>query len=97
MVTLERLRREQRAHILDLARAHGCRNIRVFGSVSTGRANQQSDLDLLVDLDPGRGLLDLGAFQMGVENLLLTPVEVVESGSLHPYVRDRVLLEAVPL
>lgn len=60
MLTLETLRREKKAEILRLAEAHGCRNVRVFGSVATGENRSDSDIDFLVDLDESRGLLDLG-------------------------------------
>ena len=49
MFTLEDLRHEKKAAILDLARRHGARSIRVYGSVARGQATDQSDLDLLVE------------------------------------------------
>jgi predicted nucleotidyltransferase len=97
MVTLDTLRREKRAEILHRAEARGCRNVRVFGSVATGENRPDSDVDLLVDLDPGRGLLDLGGLLSDLHDLLGVDVDLVESGSIHPYIRDRVLAEAVPL
>lgn len=97
MVTLETLRREKRAEILRLADLHGCRNVRVFGSVATGENTPSSDVDILVDLDRGRGLLDLGGLLSDLHGLLGVEVDLVESGCIHPYIRDRVLAEAVPL
>ena len=97
MLTLETLRRERKAEILRLAERHGCRNVRVFGSVATGESKPNSDLDLLVDLDQGRGLLDLGGLLWDLQTLLGADVDLVESGCIHPYIRDRVLAEAVPL
>ncbi len=97
MVTLDTLRREKRAEILRLAEMHGCRNVRVFGSVATGENTASSDVDILVDLDKGRGLLDLGGLLSDLHGLLGVEVDVVESASIHPYIRDRVLAEAVPL
>ncbi len=97
MVTLDSLRRDQRAEILRLAEIHGCRNVRVFGSVATGENKPGSDVDFLVDLDRGHGLLDLGGLLSDVHELLALDVDVVESGSIHPYIRDRVLAEAVQL
>jgi predicted nucleotidyltransferase len=76
---------------------HGCRNVRVFGSVATGESRADSDIDFLVDLDQRRGLLDLGALLSDLQDLLGVEVDLVESGSVHPYIRDRVLAEAVPL
>lgn len=97
MIALNTLRREKKAEILHLAEMHGCRNVRVFGSVATGENRPGSDIDFLVDLDEGRGLLDLGGFLWDLQNLLGVEVDLVESGSVHPYIRGRVLAEAVPL
>lgn len=97
MLTLDTLRREKKAQILQLAEKHGCRNVRVFGSVATGENRPDSDVDILVDLDRGRGLLDLGGLLMDLQNLLGTKVDVIESEGIHPYIRLRVLSEAVPL
>jgi uncharacterized protein len=54
------LRRLERDKTLEAAARHGARNVRVFGSVARGEADERSDLDLLVDLDQGRSLMDLG-------------------------------------
>ena len=97
MVTLDELRREKKTEILRLAKSRGCRNVRVFGSVATGESKPGSDVDFLVDLDRGHGLLDLGGLLSDLHDLLSVDVDVVESGSIHPYIRDRVLREAVPL
>ena len=97
MVTLDTLRREKRAEILHRAEVRGCRNVRVFGSVATGENRPDSDVDFLVDLDPGRGLLDLGGLLSDLHDMLGIDVDLVESQSIHPYIRDRVLAEAVPL
>jgi len=97
MLTLDTLRQEKRTEILRIAEMHGCRNIRVFGSVATGKSRPGSDVDFLVDLDSGRGLLDLGGLLSDLQKLLGTEVDVVESGCIHPYIRSRVLAEAVPL
>jgi uncharacterized protein len=97
MVTLDTLRREKRAEILHRAEVHGCRHVRVFGSVATGENRSDSDVDFLVDLDQGRGLLGLGGLLSDLHDMLGVDVDLVESQSIHPYIRDRVLAEAVPL
>jgi uncharacterized protein len=97
MLSLATLRARQRAEILRLAEVHGCRNVRIFGSVATGESRAESDLDILVDLDPGRGLLDLGGLHSDLQRLLGVEIDLIESGSIHPYIRDRVLAEAVAL
>ncbi len=89
-----RLRREA---ILRLARRHGAREVRVFGSVARGDADVGSDIDFLVDMEAGRSLLDLGGLLMDLRDLLGGSVDVVTAPSLSERVRTRVLQEAVPL
>ena len=95
-MTLDTRRMEKRAEILRLAELHGCRNVRVFGSVASGENRAGSDVDFLVDLEKGRGLLDLGGLLSDLRGLLGVEVDVVESGCIHPYIRYRVLAEATP-
>jgi len=54
------LLREKRSEILSICAKHGAKNVRVFGSVARGEADEQSDIDFLVDLESGRTLMDLG-------------------------------------
>ena len=96
-MTLAALRKQIRQEILRLAELHGCHNVRVFGSVASGESRPDSDIDFLVDLDQGRGLLDLGALLSELQDLLGVSVDLVESGCIHPYIRERVLAEATPL
>jgi hypothetical protein len=96
-VTLDTLRREKKTEIVRLAGIHGCHNVRVFGSVATGESRPDSDVDFLVDLDSGRTIFDLALFLGDLRDLLGTEIDVMESRSIHPYIRDRVLAEAVKL
>lgn len=86
-----------RSEILALAERHGVRNVRVFGSMARGDADDTSDVDLLVSLPPDKTGLALGALMMDVQDLLQRRVEVVTERGLHPELRDRVLKEAQPL
>jgi predicted nucleotidyltransferase len=65
--------------------------------VARGEADEQSDLDFLVELEPSRTLFDLGGFQYDLEQLLGCRVDVVTERGLTPRIRERVLREAVPL
>jgi predicted nucleotidyltransferase len=89
--------RESREEIARIAAAHGARNVRVFGSAGRGEADEASDLDLLVDMAEGRSLFDLVALSDALEDSLGIEVDVVTEGGLSPYMRDRVLDEAVAL
>ena len=95
--TLNELRGARRDQILRLAAGHGARNVRVFGSAARGDASPASDIDFLVDLDPGRTLMDLGGLLMDLQELLQARVDVATEGMLRPNVRERALLDAVPL
>jgi hypothetical protein len=86
-----------RSEILDLALRHGARNVRVFGSLARGEGREDSDLDLLVTLGEGRSLLDLVGLKQDLEDLVHRSVDVVTEKALSPYLRERVLSEAVPL
>ena len=94
---MEALRDHKREEVLRLAESHGARNIRVFGSVARGEASDTSDLDLLVEWEAGRSLLDHVALVQDLEELLGTKVHIGTEPSLHWYVRDRILREATPL
>ena len=96
-MSIAELVNEKREEILRLAAAHGAYNVRVFGSVARGEDDEASDLDLLVDLEPGRSLLDLGGLLMDVQALLDRPVDVVTERGLRARIRERVLREAMPL
>lgn len=93
---LERIMAE-RDRICEISARHGAQNIRIFGSVARGEAKEESDLDLLIDLEPDRSLLDIVALKSDLEELLGIPVDVAEPLTLHWYIRDRVIAEAVPL
>ena len=86
-----------RAEILALADRHGVRNVRVFGSMARGDADDASDVDLLVSLPSDKTGLALGALLMDVQDLLHRRVEVITERGLHPALRDRILREARPL
>jgi predicted nucleotidyltransferase len=97
MVTLDALRSERREEIMRLAEHRGAHDVRVFGSVARGEANDSSDLDLLVSWEPGRSLLDHAGLVEDLQELLGVKVHVGTDKSLHWYVRDRILREATPL
>lgn len=96
MKNLEILK-EKREEILCIAARHGAHNVRVFGSVARGEDDEQSDIDLLVDLEPDRSLLDLGGLWYDLNEALGCHVDVITEQGLKPRLRERVLKEAVPL
>ncbi|PIP47256.1 MAG: nucleotidyltransferase [Deltaproteobacteria bacterium CG23_combo_of_CG06-09_8_20_14_all_51_20] len=88
---------QKKKEILAVARAHGLVNVRIFGSVARGEDTAQSDIDLLVDLEKGRTLLDLGGALMKLQELLGRKVDIVTERGLHWYLREKILAEARPL
>jgi predicted nucleotidyltransferase len=86
--------RDKRKEILRIAAKHGARNVRVFGSAARGEAKPGSDLDFLVELEPGRSLLDQAALVLDLEELLGCKVDVVTEGGLYWLLRRRILKEA---
>lgn len=93
-VTLDEVR-SRATELAEIGQRNGVSAVRVFGSVARGDADKNSDLDLLVDLAPGRGLFALSVFAFEVEQLLQVPVQVATVGGLKARIRDRVLAEAV--
>lgn len=96
MVTLEALRVKHEA-IRDIAARHGATNTRAFGSVARGDTNEDSDIDVLIDLEEGRSLFDLIAIKQDLEDLFGCKVDVGTARSLRPRIKDRILREALPL
>ncbi len=96
-MTISELRAAKKPEILRLAARYGARNVRVFGSVARGESDEHSDVDFLVDLEPGRSLFDLGGFLIALEGLLGRPVDVVTEKGLRPRIREQVRASAVEL
>jgi predicted nucleotidyltransferase len=95
-MTFDELKARREA-IARIAERYGARDLRVFGSVVRGEADTESDVDFLVNLQPGRSLLDLGGLLMDLQDYLQCRVDVITPGMLKPRIRDRVLREAMPL
>ena len=96
-MSLDELIKTKREDILRTATKYGAYNVRVFGSVARGEADEKSDIDLLVDMEPGRSLFDLGGLLTDLEDLLGCNVDVVTEKGLRDRIRERVLKEAVSL
>ena len=86
---------EQRTAILSAVAKHGASNLRVYGSVARGKARPGSDIDVLVDMEDGRSLLDLAGLHLELEELLGHPVEI--GTDVKPRLRSRVHAEAITL
>ena len=94
---IDELLEDKRDEILRIAARHGARNVRVFGSVARGEAEEDSDIDLLVEVGPDHTPYFPGGLLVDLEDLLERKVDIVTEGGLHWYIKERVLKEAVPL
>ncbi len=94
---MQELIKKNRGEILRIATRYGASNVRIFGSSARGESGPKSDLDLLVDMAPGRSLLDMIAIEQDLEDLLGCKVDVVTEAAVSPYMREMVLREAVSL
>lgn len=90
---MDALVENNRRKILSIAREKGIRNVRVFGSMARNDANEESDLDLLVELEEGQSGFALGGFLDAVSKLVHRKVDVVTEKSLHPTIHDKVMRE----
>jgi predicted nucleotidyltransferase len=89
--------RKYRSEIRGIVAKHGALAPREFGSAAHGTDTEESDLDLLVDPTPRTTLVTLGAIQLDAEHLLGVHVDVLTPNSIPETIRDRALLEAVPV
>lgn len=96
-MALDMVLKERREEIIRIAAGHGARDVRVFGSLARGEAGPDSDLDILVKLDPGRSLLDIIAIKQDLEDLIGCEVDVVTEAAISPYIREEVLRESLSL
>ena len=89
--------KEKRGQILTVAKRHGARTIQVFGSLARGESRRDSDVDFLIELEPGRTLLDIVAIKQDLEDLLQRKVDVVTEDAVSPYLKDEIVTQAISL
>lgn len=88
--------RSYKPQILAIAAEHGVGNVRVFGSVARGEADEDSDVDLLVSIERLLGWKYFG-LEPALRNFLRCDVDVVSDDAIRPRLRERILKDAVPL
>jgi predicted nucleotidyltransferase len=94
---ISELLKGKREGILRITTKHGAHHVRVFGSVARGEARPDSDIDLLVELDPDRSLLDHAALMIELESFLGRKVDVATERGMRPHIREKIMHDAVPL
>ena len=85
--------KRKKEQIIKIAAMHGARNIRVFGSVARGEADEKSDIDFLVEMEPGRSLLDLGGLLMDLQEVLGRDVDVAAGKEAARYCAINILAQ----
>ena len=88
---------EHMRQITEVLRAHGVKHAALFGTFARGSANDQSDVDILVEFAGATGLLDVAALELDLSDRLHRPVEIITYRALNPRVKDHVLREQVPI
>ncbi|MBQ6473334.1 MAG: nucleotidyltransferase family protein [Victivallales bacterium] len=96
MYQLDRLQ-QLRSEILEIARKHNAEKVYVFGSCARKEERPESDVDLLVDFNQDATLFDQVDIRDEIHSLLNCKVDVVSRRGLHPYIKRRVLAEAIEL
>ncbi len=86
-----------REKIIDILRRNDVRRASFFGSIVRGEMTEQSDVDLLVEFEGRKSLLDIAGLKIELEDALGRKVDVVTYRSLHPLLRERILTEQVPI
>ena len=79
--------------IIEVLKKHGVKRAALFGSVVRGKATEENDVDLLVEFEEGKSLLDLAGLKIEIEKLLKRKVDVLTYNSLHPLLKQRILSE----
>lgn len=89
--------KEKREEILRIAARHGVRSVRVFGSAVRGDATDESDIDLLIEVEGPTTPWFPGGLVAELEQALGRRVDVVEADAIREPLRHSILREAVPL
>ena len=96
-VSMDELITQYREQILALAAEHGAFNVRVFGSVARGDDRPDSDIDILVDFEPGRDYFDQAGLLGDLRDLIGRPVDVIREPDLRERIKDEVLAQAIAI
>ncbi|MDD4093257.1 MAG: nucleotidyltransferase family protein [Methanothrix sp.] len=86
-----------REMIIDILRRNGVKRASFFGSIVRGEMTEDSDVDLLVEFEGKKSLLDLAHLKNELEDSINRRVDLLTYKSLHPRLKDRILAEQVPI
>ena len=86
-----------REKIIDILHRNDVKRASFFGSIVRGEMTEQSDVDLLVEFEGRKSLLDIAHLKNELEDTLNRRVDVLTFRSIHPRLKDRILAEQVPI
>ena len=79
--------------LLEVLKKYDVKKAAIFGSIVRGEATEDSDIDLLIEFEGRKSLLDLVGLKLELQELLRRKVDVLTYGSLHPLLKERILNE----
>ncbi len=79
--------------LIDVLREHEVKRAALFGSIVRGEATEESDIDILIEFEGRKSLLDLAGLKLDLQELLRMRVDVLTYKSLHPLLKERILSE----
>ena len=83
--------------ILDVLKKHDVKRASLFGSIVRGEMSSDSDIDILVEFQGRKSLLNLGGLKVELEEKLKCKVDVLTYKSLHPLLKEQILAEQVEI
>ncbi len=86
-----------RGKIKEILRKNGVKQAAFFGSIVRDGMTEESDIDILIEFEGRRSLLDLAHLKNELEDAVNRRVDLLTYKSLHPKLRDRILAEQVPI
>jgi predicted nucleotidyltransferase len=89
--------RAAREKALEILQKNGIKRAAFFGSIVRGELTDESDIDILIEFEGRKSLLDLAGLKLDLEDALERRVDLLTYRSLHPMLKDRILAEQVPI
>lgn len=84
---------EIKKELVKVLKKYKVKKAAVFGSIVRGEATEESDIDLLIEFEGRRSLLDLVGLKLELQELLKRKVDVLTYDSLHPLLKESILSE----
>jgi len=78
------------ARLIEICRQNDVAKVSIFGSMARGEANEQSDIDLVVEFSKRKSLLTLVALERTISTALGRKVDLLTEAAISPYLRDRI-------